>query len=69
MRDTAPAGFLLLLVAFLGIAGFLSGNLDRWLAALFSPLGATAPGAAAPSTRASSTGQVTVGAATARATA
>jgi hypothetical protein len=30
-------GFLLLLIGALGLIGFLSGNLDRWLAYLFSP--------------------------------
>lgn len=38
---SSSAGLLLLLVAFLGIAGFLTGNLDRWLGALFTPPGAT----------------------------
>lgn len=42
---SSSAGLLLLLVAFLGIAGFLTGNLDRWLAALFTPGPAPATGA------------------------
>jgi hypothetical protein len=31
------AGLLLLLVAALGLIGFLTGNLDRWLGYLFDP--------------------------------
>jgi len=33
----SSGGFLLLLVGALGLIGFLTGNLDRWLAFLFSP--------------------------------
>jgi hypothetical protein len=43
VRGSSSAGLLLLLVAFVGIAGFLTGNLDRWLDALFSPTPTTAP--------------------------
>jgi len=38
----SSGGFLLLLVGALGLIGFLSGNLDRWLGFLFSP-GGSAP--------------------------
>ncbi len=37
MRGSGAGGFLLLLVGALGLIGFLTGNLDRWLAFLFSP--------------------------------
>lgn len=58
MRSSSSAGLLLLLVAFIGIAGFLTGNLDRWLAALFSPAPTVAP--SSPSTtRATSVGSTT----------
>jgi hypothetical protein len=33
----SSGGFLLLLLGALGLIGFLSGNLDRWLGYLFSP--------------------------------
>jgi hypothetical protein len=33
----SSGGFLLLLLGALGLIGFLSGNLDRWLGFLFSP--------------------------------
>jgi hypothetical protein len=33
-------GLALLLIGSLGLIGFLTGNLDRWLAFLFSPGGA-----------------------------
>lgn len=33
-------GFVLLLIGAIGLIGFLTGNLDRWLAFLFSPSGA-----------------------------
>lgn len=32
-------GFLLLVVGALGLIGFLTGNLDRWLGYLFTPGG------------------------------
>jgi hypothetical protein len=35
----SSGGFLLLLLGALGLIGFLSGNLDRWLGFLFSPGG------------------------------
>jgi hypothetical protein len=38
----SSGGFLLLLLGALGLIGFLSGNLDRWLGYLFSP-GGSAP--------------------------
>jgi hypothetical protein len=34
---SGAGGFLLLLIGALGLIGFLTGNLDRWLAFLFSP--------------------------------
>ena len=43
---SSSAGLLLLLVAFLGIAGFLTHNLDRWLGALFTPPAVTGTAAA-----------------------
>lgn len=64
MRSSSSAGLLLLLVAFIGIAGFLTGNLDRWLQALFS---ATPP--TAPASSASSSGLPTVQGSVSRATA
>jgi hypothetical protein len=39
-------GFLLLVFGALGLIGFLSGNLDRWLAYLFTPSGTATPTAA-----------------------
>lgn len=51
---TTTSGLLLLLIGVAALAGFLTGNLDRWLGYLFDPtrpaltgLGA-APAAAAP---------------------
>lgn len=43
-------GFVLLLIGAIGLIGFLTGNLDRWLAFLFSPSGGggLAPTATAP---------------------
>lgn len=35
MRSSS-SGFLLLLLGAIGLIGFLTGNLDRWLAYLFS---------------------------------
>lgn len=63
MRSSSSAGLLLLLVAFVGIAGFLTGNLDRWLQALFSPTPAVSP------TPTTATGRVSVGGSTQRQTA
>ncbi len=40
----SSGGFLLLLIGALGLIGFLSGNLDRWLAYLFSPTQPPPPG-------------------------
>lgn len=37
MGNLSTSGFLLLLVGFLLLAGFLTGNLDRWMAYLFDP--------------------------------
>lgn len=37
MRSSSTGGLLLLLVAVAGLIGFLTGNLDRWLAFLFDP--------------------------------
>lgn len=34
---TSTSGLLLLLIGILGLAGFLTGNFDRWLAYLFDP--------------------------------
>lgn len=36
-------GFLLLVLGALGLIGFLTGNLDRWLGALFTPSGTATP--------------------------
>jgi hypothetical protein len=38
----SSSGFLLLLVGAIALIGFLTGNLDRWLAYLFVPPGQTA---------------------------
>jgi hypothetical protein len=51
---SSASGMLLLLIALLGLAGFVTGNLDRWIGYLFDPsrppLGGStpAPPAAAP---------------------
>jgi hypothetical protein len=37
MRSSSTGGLLLLLVGAIGLIGFLTGNLDRWLAFLFDP--------------------------------
>lgn len=37
MRRLPYGGLLLLVVGFVGLAGYLTGNLDRWLSALFTP--------------------------------
>lgn len=39
---TSTSGLLLLLVGALALIGFLTGNLDRWLAYLFTPGGTAA---------------------------
>lgn len=47
---TSTSGLLLLLLAVAALAGFLTGNLDRWLAYLFDPTKPTlAPGGGASS--------------------
>lgn len=55
---TTTSGLLLLLIGVAALAGFLTGNLDRWLGYLFDPtrpaltgLGGTAPAAAAAGER------------------
>lgn len=35
MRRLPYSGLLLLVLGFLGLAGYLTGNLDRWLQAAF----------------------------------
>lgn len=45
MRSSS-SGFLLLLVGILAAVGFLSGQLDRWMAWLFQPPGSAAPASA-----------------------
>jgi len=40
---TSSSGFLLLLIGAIGLIGFLTGNLDRWLGYLFSAGTATEP--------------------------
>lgn len=40
----SSGGFVLLLIGAIGLIGFLTGNLDRWLAFLFSPGGTPGPG-------------------------
>lgn len=37
MKGNGAGGFLLLLVGALGVIGYLTGQLPRWLGALFSP--------------------------------
>lgn len=34
---SSTSGFLLLTLGAIGLIGFLTGNLDRWLAYLFTP--------------------------------
>jgi hypothetical protein len=47
---TSTSGLLLLLLAVAALAGFVTGNLDRWLAYLFEPAKPTlAPGGGASS--------------------
>lgn len=56
MRSSS-SGFLLLLLGAIGLIGFLTGNLDRWLGYLFSAGTATAPVApTSSSSTATSTG-------------
>lgn len=55
MKGTGAGGLLLLLIGALGLIGFLTGNLDRWLGYLFSPgtpiaTSGTPAGASPPST-------------------
>lgn len=50
---TNTAGLLLLVIALLALSGFLTGNLDRWIAYLFDPTrpgitGASSSGGPAP---------------------
>lgn len=55
---SSTSGFLLLILGAIGLIGFLTGNLDRWLAYLFAQPGAplatsvgpTSPAVAAPTT-------------------
>lgn len=49
MRSSS-SGFLLLLVGILAAVGFLSGQLDRWMAFLFQPPGTPLPAATSSST-------------------
>lgn len=35
-RSLPAGGVLLLAIGFIGLSGFLTGNLDRWLGQLFS---------------------------------
>jgi hypothetical protein len=37
MRRLPYGGLLLLVIGGLALAGYLTGNLERWLAALFTP--------------------------------
>lgn len=37
MKGSGAGGFVLLLVGALGVIGYLTGQLPRWLGALFSP--------------------------------
>lgn len=37
MNGRSAGGLVLLLLGSLGLIGFLTGNLDRWLGFLFSP--------------------------------
>jgi hypothetical protein len=37
MNGRSAGGLVLLLVGSIGLIGYLTGNLDRWLAALFTP--------------------------------
>lgn len=48
--NRSAGGFVLLLIGALGLIGFLTGQLDRWLAFLFTPPGSSSPpaGAGAP---------------------
>lgn len=39
---SSTSGLLLLLIGSLGLIGFLTGNLDRWLGFLFTPPGVPA---------------------------
>jgi hypothetical protein len=40
---SSTSGLLLLLIGSIGLIGFLSGQLDRWLGFLFTPPGSVAP--------------------------
>lgn len=51
---TSSAGLLLLLIAVLGLVGFLTGNLDRWLAFMFDPSKPALSGAGSSSSGSSS---------------
>jgi hypothetical protein len=42
---TTTSGLLLLLIGITALAGFLTGNLDRWLGYLFDPTRPTLAGA------------------------
>jgi len=64
---SSSAGLLLFLIAALGLIGFLSGNLDRWLGYLFSPGRPALSGGAATGT--ATTALPSVGSQTQRATA
>jgi hypothetical protein len=54
---TSTSGLLLILLAVTALAGFLTGNLDRWLGYLFDP---TRPGLGPGGT--AGTGTVSLGA-------
>lgn len=49
--DRSAGGLVLLLIGSVGLIGFLTGQLDRWLAFLFTPPGSASTSAtAAPAT-------------------
>lgn len=65
----SSSGLLLLLIAVLGLVGFLTGNLDRWLAYLFDPARPPLSGASSTPAPTGSAGLVSVASTTARRTA
>lgn len=70
MKGASSGGLLLLLIAALGLIGFLTGNLDRWLGYLFDPTRPQlAPAAGATATPTATPALVSVAQTTTRQTA
>jgi hypothetical protein len=59
IRRLPYSGLLLLVIGFVGLAGYLTGNLDRWLSALFTPPQAPTAGMVPPASNRPTVGGAT----------